>query len=115
VTSAATAGPDQSGPSFPSRQQTSEQLPLHLIECLHSSDVEAAWNDRRGRNAADVIRRSIPGVGMGYLGGGRRSWVDGCRRQSLSTNVGLLPLRTPERPFRFPEEFRAPEAYESPG
>ena len=36
-------------------QQTSEQLQRHLGECLHSSDGEAAWNDRHGRTA--VIHR----------------------------------------------------------
>jgi hypothetical protein len=34
------------------RQQTSEQLPPHWSECLHSSYGEAAWNDRHGREAA---------------------------------------------------------------
>jgi hypothetical protein len=31
-----------------------------------------------------------------------------CRRQSERTNVCLLPLDTPKRPFRIREEFRAP-------
>jgi hypothetical protein len=30
-------------------QQTSEQLPPHLSECLLSSDGRAPWNDRDGR------------------------------------------------------------------
>ena len=33
-------------------QQTSEQLPPHLSERLHSSDDEMAWNDRLGRDPA---------------------------------------------------------------
>jgi hypothetical protein len=33
-------------------QQTSDQLPPQLAERLHSSDDEAAWNDRDGREAA---------------------------------------------------------------
>ena len=32
-------------------QQTSEYLPPHLGECLHSSDGEAPWNGRHGRTA----------------------------------------------------------------
>jgi hypothetical protein len=35
-------------------QQISEELPPHLSECLHSSYVEAAWNDRHGRFSATV-------------------------------------------------------------
>jgi hypothetical protein len=32
-------------------QQTSEQLPPNFSERLHSSDGEAPWNDRHGRNS----------------------------------------------------------------
>ena len=32
-------------------QQTSEQLPPRLSECLHASYGEEAWNDRNGRRA----------------------------------------------------------------
>ena len=38
-------------------QQTSEHLSPHLGECLHSSDGEASWNDRYGRQAAGAQRR----------------------------------------------------------
>ena len=37
-------------------QLTSDQLSPHLAERLHSSDDEAAWNDRDGREAAVVTR-----------------------------------------------------------
>ena len=42
------------GRTAPHPQQTSQQLPPHLSERLHSSVGEVAWNDRVGREAEDA-------------------------------------------------------------
>jgi hypothetical protein len=53
-------GEDASGTAGIYPQQTSDQLPPHLSECLHSRDVEAPRNDRHGRRAD---RLNLTGVG----------------------------------------------------
>ena len=50
---------------FSRPQQTSEQLPPDLGECLHSGDANGAWNDRLGRETDAAVARQTTGFGIG--------------------------------------------------
>jgi hypothetical protein len=53
-------GEDASGTAGIHPQQTSGRLPPHLSERLHSSDDEAPWNDRHGRDPAVQRLEAVP-------------------------------------------------------
>jgi hypothetical protein len=66
-------------------QLTSDQLPPHLAERLHSSDDEAAWNDRDGEGFR------MPAGGAERLGVGRRTETAHARtRGGVQTVYGDL-------------------------
>ena len=46
-------------------QQSSVQLPPHLVERLLSSSGEAAWNDWDGRTAVGATKRRMSGSWIG--------------------------------------------------
>src|SRR5664279_754339 len=70
-------------------QLTSDQLPPHLAERLHSSDDEAAWNDRDGREAAVATRpRKAP---LGHPETRRRLFNHLRKESAHSRHCSLAP------------------------
>jgi len=74
--------------SAPHPQQTSEQLQAYLGECQHSSDGDAAWNDRHGRRPDRLIMAGVGRKETGSYGvsnGDEQTLIHGdCRWQEAT-------------------------------
>ena len=100
-------------------QQTSDQLPPHLAERLHSSDDEAAWNDRDGREAAEGECQFGAESGRAALEGATAASGRSSVEIPSATAGGLTPLlsmlrlpllggsKTARTSCRFPISLRA--------
>jgi hypothetical protein len=64
-------------------QQTSEQLPPYLAERLHSSDGDAAWSDRHGRDSAR------PKLADSGTAAPKQEVPGSCRSHRLSRRTGI--------------------------
>jgi hypothetical protein len=72
-------------------QQSLDQLQLHLVERLHSSDAEAAWNDHLGRVAAGAGRKETGSFAACAEAEAGRLSPAPSRRKFLLRLLGSLP------------------------